>query len=140
MFFTPIIKKKIQRGNFAKKLYRKDQLLHGEFGLRVNKSFLLTVKQIESCNKIFKRLLPRNTRVRLNCYPDISVSKKSIGVRIGNGKGSVNNWVAKVGAGRILFEISGATEKDAKVALKEVSWRLPVLVKVVHLERILPSI
>ena len=45
---------------------------------------------------------------------------------MGNGKGNVEYWVAKIQPGRVLYEIEGVTEEIAREAFKLAAAKLPV--------------
>jgi large subunit ribosomal protein L16 len=48
---------------------------------------------------------------------------------MGKGKGAPEQWVAVVRPGRVLFEMEGVTEAEAREALKLASAKLPILTK-----------
>ena len=48
---------------------------------------------------------------------------------MGKGKGAPEQWVAVVKPGRVLFEMEGVTEKDAREAMKLAAAKLPILTK-----------
>jgi large subunit ribosomal protein L16 len=48
---------------------------------------------------------------------------------MGSGKGSPEYWVAVVKPGRIMFEMSGVSEADAKEAMRLASHKLPIKCK-----------
>jgi len=50
---------------------------------------------------------------------------------MGAGKGDVKGYVAVVRPGRILFEITGVSEKEAHLALKLAGAKLPIVTKIV---------
>jgi large subunit ribosomal protein L16 len=53
---------------------------------------------------------------------------------MGKGKGAPEKWVAVVKPGRILFEIAGVSEEDARAALRLASHKLPVHTRFVKRE------
>jgi large subunit ribosomal protein L16 len=50
---------------------------------------------------------------------------------MGKGKGPVDHWVAVVKPGRILFEMAGVDESNAREALRLAATKLPIATKVV---------
>jgi len=80
----------------------------GKMGLKILNSFRLTAKQIETIRKIIKRKMSKKTKEKLilNVFPDLPVTKKSSGLRMGKGKGHIEYWCVPVIKGRILFEIT----------------------------------
>lgn len=55
---------------------------------------------------------------------------------MGAGKGAVENWIAVVKPGRILFEVAGVSEEVAREALRLASHKLPVKTKFVKREEL----
>jgi len=75
------------------------------------------------------RHVKRGGKIWIRVFPDKPVTKKPLEVRMGGGKGAVEEWVAVVKPGRVLFEISGADEKVAREAFALASSKLPVTTK-----------
>jgi large subunit ribosomal protein L16 len=50
---------------------------------------------------------------------------------MGSGKGAPDHWVAVVKPGRILFEMAGVEEGQAREAMRLASHKLPVATRVV---------
>jgi large subunit ribosomal protein L16 len=59
---------------------------------------------------------------------------KPIGVRQGKGKGAVEEWVAVVKEGKIMFEIGGVDEATAREAFRLASHKLPIRTKFIKKE------
>ena len=117
-------KKKI-KGNTSKG----QKILFGIFGLKSLEFTRLTSRQIESARKIISRKIKRLGKLWIRVYPDIPVTSKSTGNRMGKGKGSFDRWVFKVKPGQILFEISGISEEIAFKALDSAVKKLPIKMK-----------
>jgi large subunit ribosomal protein L16 len=62
-------------------------------------------------------------------FPDRPVTKKPLEVRMGGGKGGVEEWAADVLPGRMMYEISGVDEATAKEAFRLAGHKLPVAYK-----------
>lgn len=103
----------------------------GEFGLRAMEAAWVTNRQIEAARQCMVRHIKRGGKVWLKVYPDKPLTKKPAEVRMGKGKGSVEVWVAEVKSGRIMYEITGVTEKLAVEALELAAAKLPLKTKVV---------
>ena len=58
-------------------------------------------------------------------FPDKPITKKPIEVRMGNGKGNVEYWVAPIQPGRMLYEIEGVPEDVAREAFRLAAAKLP---------------
>jgi large subunit ribosomal protein L16 len=50
---------------------------------------------------------------------------------MGKGKGAPEGWVAVIKPGRILFEMEGVSEKEAREAFRLASSKLPMKVRFV---------
>ena len=103
----------------------------GSFGLKALEPERITSRQIEATRRAITRQMKRQGKVWIRVFPDLPVSAKPIEVRMGNGKGSIDRWVAKVKPGRILFEIDGVNEETAREALRLGAAKLPIKTKVV---------
>ncbi len=99
----------------------------GEFGLKATTRGRVTARQIEAARRAMTRHVKRGGKVWIRLFPDKPVSKKPLEVRMGNGKGNVEYWVAQVQPGRMLYEMEGVTEEIAREAFKLASAKLPVL-------------
>ena len=103
----------------------------GDFGLKTADPGWLTSRQIEAARRVMTRYVRRGGKIWIRVFPDKSVTARAAETRMGKGKGTVDHWVAVVKPGRILFEISGVPEKDAREAFRRASDKLPVATKVV---------
>ena len=106
------------------------KLNFGSFGLKATEPERVTARQIESARRAITRHLRRAGRVWIRIFPDIPVSSKPAEVRMGKGKGSPEFWVCRVKPGRIMFELDGVSEIDAKQALSLAAAKLPMHTKV----------
>ena len=66
---------------------------------------------------------------RSRVFPDKPVTKKPLEVRMGSGKGAVEGWVAVVKPGKVMFELAGIPEADAREAFRLAGTKLPVAVR-----------
>lgn len=112
----------------AKSAYSLD---FGSFGLKAMEPDRLTARQIEAARRAMTRYMRRAGRVWLRVFPDVPVSTKPAEVRMGGGKGAPEYWVARVHAGRILFEIDGVSQEVAAEALRLAAAKLPIRTKFV---------
>lgn len=98
----------------------------GYFALMAIHSGRLSSKQIESARIVINRYVKKTGRLWIRVFPDIPITKKPAEIRMGKGKGSVNEWVARIKPGRILYEIDGVTSYTAKHAMKIAQSKLPI--------------
>jgi large subunit ribosomal protein L16 len=98
----------------------------GEYGLKATTRGRLTARQIEAARRAITRSIKRGGKVWIRIFPDKPVSKKPLEVRMGGGKGNVEYWVAQVQPGRMLYEIEGIPEDQARDAFRLAAAKLPV--------------
>lgn len=108
----------------------------GEYGLQAVEPFWLTAKQIEAMRVVLARGLKKakETKLFLRVFPDKPISKKPAETRMGKGKGNVETWVAVVKRDRVVCEISGLSELDARLILKKAAYKLPMKTRFVRKE------
>ena len=110
------------------------ELSLGEYGLQAKTGAWVSAKQIEAARIAMTRYMKRGGKVFINIFPHLAITKKPLETRQGKGKGNVDEWVAVVKKGKIMFEISGVTEDVAREALRLASHKLPVQCKFVKKE------
>ena len=102
----------------------------GDFGLQAVGHCKLSARQIEAGRMAIQRHVKRAGKLWIRVFPDKPVTKKPLEVRMGSGKGAVEGWVAVVKPGRVLFEIAGVPEKDARDAFRLAASKLPLETRV----------
>ena len=107
------------------------KVTQGQYGLMAKEGAWITANQIEAARVAMTRYMKRGGKVFINIFPHMPLTKKSIGTRMGKGKGAVEAWVAVVKEGKILFEIAGVDEATAREALRLASHKLPIKTKFV---------
>jgi len=117
--------RKQNRGRMTGKESRGTVVSFGEFGLQATEPVWLTSRQIEAARRTMVRYIKRRGKVWIRVFPDKPVTKKAAETRMGNGKGAVEFWVAVIKPGRVLFEMGGITEEEAREALRLASFKLP---------------
>ena len=85
----------------------------------------MTDRQIEASRIAISRSVKRGGKIWIRVFPDRPITKKPVEVRMGSGKGEIEFWAAAIKPGRILFEISGVTEEQAREAFRLASHKLP---------------
>jgi large subunit ribosomal protein L16 len=98
----------------------------GEYGLKATTRGFITARQIESARRAITRYVKRGGKLWIRVFPDKPVTKKPVEVRMGKGKGNVEYWVAPIQPGRVLYEIQGVTEEQAREAFKLAAAKLSV--------------
>ena len=110
------------------------ELHFGEYGLMAQEGAWITTNQIEAARVAMTRYMKRGGKVWINIFPHMPRTAKPIGVRQGKGKGAVEEWVAVVKEGKIMFEIGGVDEATAREAFRLASHKLPIRTKFVKKE------
>ena len=123
--------RKVQRGTCAGRSKGARELAFGDYGLQAVESIRMTAQQIEAMRVTISRKLKKGGKFFIRVFPDKPVSKKPAETRMGKGKGNVELWVAVVKRERVICEVSGLTELEAKEALKAVCYKLPMKTKFV---------
>ncbi len=111
------------------------ELHFGEYGLQANEGAWISARQIEAARIAMTRYMKRGGKVWINIFPHLARTKKPLETRQGKGKGNVEEWVAVVKEGKIMFEIGGVSEEIAREALRLASHKLPVKTKFVKKEQ-----
>jgi len=124
--------RKSQRGVMKGDATRGNTVSFGEFGLQSLEMAWVSAKQLEAGRVAATHFLHREGRVYIRVFPDKSITAKPLEVRMGTGKGEVDEWVAVVKAGTVLFEVGGVDEETAKGALRRVACKMPVKCRMVH--------
>lgn len=104
----------------------------GEYGLKAQSSRWVDSRQIESARRTITNFLKRKGKMWIRIFPDKPVTAKGAEMPMGKGKGAVDRYVAMVRSGKILFEIAGVSEDEARKAMKLAEYKLPVKCKFVN--------
>ena len=126
--------RRVQRGRMTGKALRGNKVTYGEFGLQAQEPAWITSNQIESARIAMTRYIKRGGQVWIKIFPDKPITEKPAETRMGSGKGSPEYWVAVVKPGRVLFEIKGVAEADAREALRLAQHKLPLKTKIIARE------
>jgi large subunit ribosomal protein L16 len=118
--------RKQQKGRLRGEATRGTEIAFGQFGLKAETQERITSRQIEAARRAMTRYIKRGGKIWIRIFPDTPITKKPAEVRMGSGKGSVDHYVAKVKAGRIMFEMDGVAEDVAKEAMRLAAHKLPV--------------
>jgi len=121
--------RKWQKGRSKGKETRGTKLDFGTYGLKATSAKWITARQIEAARRVIIRYLRKGGKLWIRIFPDKPVTKKGTEVPMGGGKGAVDHYVCPVKSGRILFEIEGIPEQEAKEALRKAGDKLPVKTK-----------
>ena len=126
--------RKQQRGRMKGKASRGNTVCYGEFGLQALEPSWITSNQIEAARIAMTRYTKRGGQVWIKIFPDKPITEKPAETRMGSGKGSPEYWVAVVKPGRVMFEIAGVPEDQAREAMRLAAMKLPIKCKFVRKE------
>jgi large subunit ribosomal protein L16 len=122
--------RKMFKGRMAGLAQRGSSVSFGEFGLKATSRARMTAREIEAARRAMARYVKRGGQIWIRVFPDVPISKKPLEVRMGSGKGAVEGWVCVVKPGKVMFEIAGVPEADAREAFRLAGSKLPVAVRV----------
>ena len=119
------------RGSMRGKAGRGNTISYGEFGIVAAEPCWIKSNQIEAARVAMTRYMKRGGKVWIKIFPDNPVTAQPAATRMGSGKGAVDYWVAVVKPGRVMFEVAGVPEADAREALRLAMHKLPCKCKIV---------
>jgi large subunit ribosomal protein L16 len=117
--------RKVQKGRNRVLAQRGSKVSFGEFGLKAVSRGRMTSRQIEAGRRTITRKVKRGGKLWIRVFPDKPITQKPLEVRQGKGKGNVEYWVAQIQPGRVLYEIEGVTEEQAREAFTLAAAKLP---------------
>ena len=119
--------RKEQKGRNKGVATRGNRVSFGEYGLKAVTRGRLTARQIEAARRAMTRHIKRGGRIWIRIFPDKPISQKPAEVRMGNGKGNPEYWVAEIVPGKVLYEMDGIDEASAREAFRLAAAKLPLL-------------
>ncbi|MBF8297796.1 MAG: rplP [candidate division NC10 bacterium] len=123
--------RKQHRGRRTGVAIRGSTLAFGEYGLKALEAAWITNRQIEAARRALTRHIKRGGKVWIRIFPDKPTTKKPAETRMGKGKGAPEGWVAVVKPGRVLCEMEGVTEENAREAMRLAAHKLPIATRFV---------
>jgi len=118
--------RKQQKGRNKGIATRGNKIAFGEFGLKAIGRGRLTARQIEAARRAMTRHIKRGGRIWIRIFPDKPISHKPAEVRMGNGKGNPEYYVAEITPGKVLYELNGVPETLAREAFLLAAAKLPL--------------
>ncbi|HYT15372.1 MAG TPA: 50S ribosomal protein L16 [Burkholderiales bacterium] len=118
--------RKQQKGRNRGVATRGTKVAFGEYGLKATTRGRLTARQIEAARRAMTRHVKRGGRIFIRIFPDKPVSQKPAEVRMGNGKGNPEFFVAEIQPGKVLYEMDGVDETVAREAFALAAAKLPL--------------
>ena len=118
--------RKMHKGRNNGLAFVANKVSFGEYGLKAVEHGQLTARQIEAARRTISRCVKRGGKLWIRVFPDKPISKKPIEVRMGNGKGNVEYYVAQIQPGRMIYEMEGVSEAQAREAMALAAAKLSV--------------
>ena len=122
-------RRRVHRGRMTGKSTRGNTITYGDFALQAIEPSWITSNQIEAARRAMTRYTKRGGKIWIKIFPDKPVTQKPAETRMGSGKGSPEYWVAVVKPGRVLFEMTGVSEEQAREAMRLAAHKLPIKTK-----------
>ena len=116
----------MHRGSRKGVAQRGNKVSFGSFGLQSLERAWITGTQIEAARVAISRGMKRKGSMWIRVFPQKSVTKKPLEVRMGKGKANVEGWVAVVRPANMLFEVGGVSESLARDAMRLAAAKLPI--------------
>ena len=123
--------RKMMKGRMKGTETRGTKLEFGGYALQALEPGWITSRQIEAARRAMTREIKRGGNVWIKIFPDKPITAKPAETRMGSGKGNLEYWVAVVKPGRVMFEIGGVAEEQAREALRLAMHKLPCKCKIV---------
>jgi large subunit ribosomal protein L16 len=123
--------RKVHRGRRKGDAHRGTEVAFGEYGLQAQGTCWLESKQIEAARRVITRYTRRGGKMWIRVFPAKPVTAKPAETRMGSGKGAPDHWVVVIKPGRVLFEIAGVREEQAREAMRLAGFKLPIPTKFV---------
>ncbi len=128
--------RKVMRGKLKGYAQRGNRVSFGEYGLQALDPAWITGRQLEASRVAANRACGGTAKIWIRVFPDKPITSKPAETRMGKGKGDLDQWVAVVRPGTMLFELGNCTEDQARLAFKRIAHKMPIKVRMV---RRLPS-
>jgi large subunit ribosomal protein L16 len=129
--------RKRQKGRMRGRAKGGDTVAFGEYGIQAMEPGWITARQIEASRIAITRHIRRGGKVYIRIFPDKPISKKPAETRMGKGKGSPEEWVVVIKPGRVMFELEGVPEEQARTAFRLAHHKLPIATRFVKREAVL---
>lgn len=110
------------------------KLAFGDIAFKAVEAGRINSRQIEAARIAATRHIKRQGKIWIRVFPDKPLTAKPLEVRMGKGKGAIDQWVMNIKPGRIIFEMGGVEESLAREALLLAMHKLPFKTKIVTAE------
>lgn len=122
--------KKTKKGKLKRLEFKANCLKFGTIGLKAVESGIINSRQIEAARQAITRKIKRKGKIWIRIFPNLPITSKPTGTRMGKGKGQISHWGARVSSGTVLFEVCGVNSNTIFLALKTGGAKLPIKTKI----------
>ena len=128
--------RKVFKGRNRGAAHRGNKLSFGDYGLQATSSGFVTARQIEAARIAMTRHVKRGGKIWIRIFPDKPRTSKPAETRMGKGKGPLDDWVAPVKRGRMLYEMEGVAPEIAREAMRLAAHKLSIATQFVEREEL----
>lgn len=132
-------RRRVHRGRMKGSAQRGNTITYGEYALQALEPAWITSNQIEAARRAMTRSVKRGGSIWIKIFPDKPVSQKPAETRMGSGKGAPEYWVAVIKPGRVMFEMGGVSEEDAREAMRLAAHKLPIKTRFISRDNFEPK-
>ncbi|MEW5296998.1 MAG: hypothetical protein WDW38_007233 [Sanguina aurantia] len=100
-------------------------LMFGKYGIRAITERRVAANTIEAIRRALRRRIKRSARLWLRIRATIPVTTKSLGIRMGKGKGAIAFYATPVRPGQIIIEMDRISRKVAMQAMVDIQPKFP---------------
>ncbi len=128
--------RKWQKIKPKKKATRGAELAFGDYGLKAMECKPITSRQIEAGRRAIIRYLRKGGKMWIRIFPDQPITTKGAEVPMGGGKGSVDHYAFVIEPGRLIYELSGIPEDQAREAFRKASDKFGIRTKFIKRDHV----
>ena len=121
--------RKVQKGRIKGSATRGNRVAFGDYGLQASEGGWISAATIEAGRIAAQQYLRGEGRLYIRMFPHKPITSIPLETRMGKGKGEPSYWAAVIKPGSVLYEISGTTEKVAKMCFARLAHKMPMRVR-----------
>ena len=121
--------RKVQKGRIKGSATRGNRVAFGDYGLQASEGGWISAATIEAGRIAAQQYLRGEGRLYIRMFPHKPITSIPLETRMGKGKGEPSYWAAVIKPGSVLYEISGTTEKVAKMCFACLAHKMPMRVR-----------
>jgi large subunit ribosomal protein L16 len=110
------------------------KIAFGNIAIKAVEAGRINSRQIEAARITSTRAINRQGKIWIRVFPAKPLTKRPLEVRMGKGKGPIDQYVMNIKPGRIIFEMAGVSKELAIEALTLAQHKLPFKTKIITAE------